>query len=123
MKYCPECGAQVKDTAKFCMKCGCNIAQYEAEQAGGVILSGMRRPPRRRGAVLSGMRFPPGRRRAGNRGGASGRPGSFRSFGHRKRDRRSGRKAGGGGGGIRPEAERGAGAAAAGKIQRGGSRL
>lgn len=78
MKNCPQCGAPIKDTAKFCMKCGCNIAQYEAEQAGGVILSGMRRPPRRRGAVLSG---------------------------------------------IRPEAERGAGAAAAGKIQRGGSRL
>ena len=37
MKYCPECGAQVKDTAKFCMKCGCNLAQYEAAHAGGIF--------------------------------------------------------------------------------------
>ncbi len=37
MKNCPQCGAPIKDTAKFCMKCGCNLAQYEAAHAGGIF--------------------------------------------------------------------------------------
>ena len=37
MKNCPQCGAPIKDTAKFCMKCGCNLARYEAAHAGGIF--------------------------------------------------------------------------------------
>ncbi len=31
MKPCPKCGEQIKDTLKFCVYCGCNIAQEEAK--------------------------------------------------------------------------------------------
>ena len=33
MKQCPKCQATISDTAKFCVKCGCNIKKYEEEQA------------------------------------------------------------------------------------------
>ena len=33
MKQCPKCQANISDTAKFCVKCGCNIKKYEEEQA------------------------------------------------------------------------------------------
>jgi len=33
MKQCPKCQANISDTAKFCMECGCNIKKYEEEQA------------------------------------------------------------------------------------------
>lgn len=32
MKQCPKCKNNVSDTAKFCVKCGCNIKKYEEEQ-------------------------------------------------------------------------------------------
>ena len=32
MKICPECGAQLQDAVKFCTKCGCSVAQHEAEK-------------------------------------------------------------------------------------------
>jgi len=31
MKPCPKCGEQIKETLKFCVYCGCNIAQEEAK--------------------------------------------------------------------------------------------
>jgi len=31
MKPCPKCGEQIKETLKFCVHCGCNIAQEEAK--------------------------------------------------------------------------------------------
>lgn len=31
MKNCPKCNAQIRDTAKFCIKCGCNIIKYEEQ--------------------------------------------------------------------------------------------
>ena len=31
MRKCPKCNANISDTAKFCVKCGCNIRQYEEE--------------------------------------------------------------------------------------------
>ena len=31
MKTCPKCGEQIKDTLKFCVYCGCNMAQEEAK--------------------------------------------------------------------------------------------
>ncbi len=33
MKICPECKAELIDTAKFCRKCGFNIKKYEEENA------------------------------------------------------------------------------------------
>lgn len=33
MKQCPKCEASISDTAKFCVKCGCNIKKYEEEHA------------------------------------------------------------------------------------------
>ena len=33
MKQCPKCQASISDTAKFCIKCGCNIKKFEEEQA------------------------------------------------------------------------------------------
>ena len=33
MKQCPKCQANISDTAKFCVKCGCNVKKYEEEQA------------------------------------------------------------------------------------------
>jgi hypothetical protein len=33
MKTCPKCKSSVKETAKFCIKCGFNIKKYEEEQA------------------------------------------------------------------------------------------
>lgn len=33
MRQCPKCQANISDTAKFCVKCGCNIKKYEEEQA------------------------------------------------------------------------------------------
>jgi len=33
MKQCPKCQVMVKDTAKFCIKCGFNIKKFEEEQA------------------------------------------------------------------------------------------
>jgi len=33
MKQCPKCQANISDTAKFCMECGCNIKKYEDEHA------------------------------------------------------------------------------------------
>ena len=35
MKQCPKCNASVGDTAKFCVKCGCNIKKFEEENALG----------------------------------------------------------------------------------------
>ena len=32
MKQCPKCQASISDTAKFCIKCGCNIKKFEEEQ-------------------------------------------------------------------------------------------
>lgn len=31
MKQCPKCQKEIKDSAKFCPKCGCNIAKYTEE--------------------------------------------------------------------------------------------
>ena len=49
MKPCPKCGEQIKDTLKFCVYCGCNIAQEEAKakakfcgECGAQIEDGMR---------------------------------------------------------------------------------
>ena len=33
MKQCPKCQANISETAKFCMECGCNIKKYEEEHA------------------------------------------------------------------------------------------
>ena len=33
MKQCPKCQSNISDTAKFCVKCGCNIKKHEEEQA------------------------------------------------------------------------------------------
>ncbi len=33
MKQCPKCQANISDTAKFCMECGCNIKKYAEEHA------------------------------------------------------------------------------------------
>ena len=33
MKQCPKCKNNISDTAKFCVKCGCNIKKYEEEQS------------------------------------------------------------------------------------------
>ena len=33
MKQCPKCQANISDTAKFCVECGCNIKKYEEEHA------------------------------------------------------------------------------------------
>ena len=33
MKQCPQCQANVSDTAKFCVKCGFNIKKHEEEMA------------------------------------------------------------------------------------------
>ena len=30
--YCPKCGNELKDNAKFCNKCGCNIVNYKEQQ-------------------------------------------------------------------------------------------
>lgn len=37
MKICPECGAQLQDTVKFCTKCGCNVAKHESEKEKGAF--------------------------------------------------------------------------------------
>jgi len=49
MKTCPKCSEQIKDTLKFCIYCGCNIAQEEAKnkakfcgECGAEILKGMK---------------------------------------------------------------------------------
>ena len=49
MKPCPKCGEQIKKTLKFCVYCGCNIAQEEAKakakfcgECGAQIEDGMR---------------------------------------------------------------------------------
>ncbi len=33
MRQCPKCQANISNTAKFCMECGCNIKKYEEEHA------------------------------------------------------------------------------------------
>ena len=33
MKYCPNCGGQMEDTATFCLNCGANAAAPQAPQA------------------------------------------------------------------------------------------
>ena len=49
MKPCPKCGEQIKKTLKFCVYCGCNIAQEEAKakakfcgECGAQLEDGMR---------------------------------------------------------------------------------
>ena len=49
MKTCPKCGEQIKETLKFCVYCGCNMAQEEAKakakfcgECGAQIEDGMR---------------------------------------------------------------------------------
>ncbi|MBQ9715293.1 MAG: zinc ribbon domain-containing protein, partial [Clostridia bacterium] len=49
MKPCPKCGEQIKDTLKFCVYCGCNIAQEEEKnktkfcgECGAELVEGMK---------------------------------------------------------------------------------